>query len=71
MAIYLLEGDANRWWEEMETRTTPKEIQEIDWEEFRELFLRRYFPHTERTRMETLFLEMKQKEDESLAEYES
>ena len=35
MAIYRLEGDANRWWEEIEAIRTPEEIQEVDWEEFK------------------------------------
>ena len=43
----------------------------MNWEAFKEVFLRKYFPLTERVKMETQFLELRQKEGDSLADYEA
>ncbi|MFC0083208.1 retrotransposon gag family protein, partial [Aciditerrimonas ferrireducens] len=71
LAVYRLVGEANQWWEEIKGRKTQDEIQTMNWEAFKEVFLRKYFPLTERVRMETQFLELRQKEGDSLADYEA
>ena len=53
LAVYRLEGEADHWWAELRARRTPEEIGTMDWTELQEVFLRKYFPYTERVKKVT------------------
>ncbi|XP_028805649.1 uncharacterized protein LOC114760553 [Neltuma alba] len=68
MAIYKLEGEANRWWKNTEMilqeNATP-----ITWEVFKEHFNLKYFPQSVRDEKEVEFLMIQQGPRESFDEY--
>lgn len=66
-ATYLLKGEANYWWES--AKALAEAAGEITWEEFKRIFLEKYYPRYMRTQMELKFFELKQ-ENMSVAEYE-
>ena len=39
ITIYRLVGEANQWWEETKGTRAPEEVQAIDWEVFKDIFL--------------------------------
>ena len=43
----------------------------MNWAEFQDIFLQKYFPYTQRERLITQFLELRQGDRETLAEYEA
>ena len=60
-ATYMLESDAEHWWNStrgsLATQGAP-----ITWEEFKEVFLEKYFPHNVHIQKETKFLQLRQEE---------
>ncbi|XP_074342240.1 uncharacterized protein LOC141679718 [Apium graveolens] len=66
-AAYMLEGEANYWWEAKKTLETTFPI---PWTRFTELFLEKYFPKYMENQMELKFLELKEG-NMSVAEYEA
>ena len=59
LAIYRLVGEANLWWEEIKGRKTLEEVQAVDWEAFKEMFMSKYFPQAKKVKMEIQLLELK------------
>ena len=57
LAAFQLEGEAQVWWKW--TRTS-RDLEAMTWEEFRELFMGKYFPDTARHAKAQEFLELKQ-----------
>ena len=39
LAVYRLEGGADRWWRECQARRTAAEVRAMDWPEFQDIFL--------------------------------
>ena len=57
LAAFQLEGEAQVWWN---WAKTSKDLEEMTWEEFQELFMGKYFPDTARHAKAQGFLEPKQ-----------
>ncbi|KAL8147592.1 hypothetical protein AgCh_005058 [Apium graveolens] len=66
-ATYLLEGEANYWWDANKNMETDSII---TWERFSQLFLGKYFSRFMENQMELKFLELKQNKL-SISEYEA
>ncbi|XP_028763334.1 uncharacterized protein LOC114721642 [Neltuma alba] len=68
MAIYKLEGDADRWWKNTELLLQARNVP-LTWEVFKEKFNEKYFPQSIRDGKEAEFLTLTQAEDESFDDY--
>ncbi|XP_028772091.1 uncharacterized protein LOC114729274 [Neltuma alba] len=68
MAIYKLEGDADRWWKNTELMLLAHNIP-LTWEIFQEKFNEKYFPQSVRDEKEAEFLTLTQAENESFEDY--
>ena len=71
LAVYPLEDDADQWWNLIKNTRPRDEIESMEWDEFKNLFLSKYFPRILRKKMEKEFFELKQKDDESVGIYEA
>ncbi|PKI68249.1 hypothetical protein CRG98_011385 [Punica granatum] len=69
LATFMLEGDAQYWWEATQRRLDPNSSHVITWVEFTQAFYNKYFPASFRRAKEREFLNLKQG-DLSVAEYE-
>ena len=69
----MLESDAKYWWNNTgESLATQEAL--ITWDEFKEVFLEKYFPHSVRIQKEIGFLQLQQGEMiivENVAKFES
>ncbi|XP_028754094.1 uncharacterized protein LOC114713594 [Neltuma alba] len=68
MAIYKLEGDADRWWKNTELLLQARNVP-LTWEVFKEKFNEKYFPQSIRDGKEAEFLTLAQAENESFDDY--
>ena len=66
LAEYKLKETANDWW----TSESANQRDPVTWENFKEMFYRKYFPQSTREQMMSQFLALKQ-ENRSVAEYEA
>ena len=57
LAAFQLEGEAQVWWKWVKTS---RDLEEMTWAEFQELFMGKYFPDTARHEKAQEFLELKQ-----------
>ena len=71
LAVYRFEGEADQWWTLVKDTKNEDEIESMLWGDFKRIFLEKYFPRSVRSKMEKQFLELKQRDDESIAIYES
>ncbi|XP_031375536.1 uncharacterized protein LOC116190006 [Punica granatum] len=69
LASFMLEGDAQYWWEATQRRLDPNSLHAITWFEFTQAFYNKYFPASFRRTKEREFLNLKQGEL-GVAEYE-
>ncbi|PKI68264.1 hypothetical protein CRG98_011344 [Punica granatum] len=69
LATFMLEGDAQYWWEATQRRLDSNSSHVITWAEFMQAFYNKYFPASFRRTKEREFLNLKQG-DLSVAEYE-
>ncbi|PKI58538.1 hypothetical protein CRG98_021070 [Punica granatum] len=69
LATFMLEGDAQYWWEATQRRLDTNSSHVITWAEFTQAFYNKYFPASFRRAKEREFLNLKQG-DLSVAEYE-
>ncbi|XP_020239850.1 uncharacterized protein LOC109818738 [Cajanus cajan] len=67
LAAFMLSGVAGIWWQGALQRMIAAGTQ-VNWENFKQLFLEKYFPQDVRHKKEVEFLELKQGED-SVADY--
>jgi hypothetical protein len=67
LATYMLKGESVHWWTTVLDRYDGNKV--IEWTEFRELFLAKYFPNHVRYQLERDFLNLKQ-DDKSVLQYE-
>lgn len=67
LAAFMLQKEANRWWD-MVKRTT--DATEMTWDQFKVLFLAKYFPFAVLSQRRAEFMQLVQK-DLTVAEYES
>ena len=58
LAAFLLEGEAQVWWNWAKTF---RDLEEMTWAEFQDLFMGKYFPDTARHAKDQEFLELKQR----------
>ena len=58
LAVYMLRGDAVTWWESVRARYLEEQV--LTWEEFKRLFLAKYFPVVLRNRLERQFMDLTQ-----------
>ncbi|XP_028805211.1 uncharacterized protein LOC114760088 [Neltuma alba] len=68
MAIYKLEGEANRWWKNTELVLQANNTL-INWEVFKDQFFLKYFPRSVRDEKETELLTIRQAANEPFDEY--
>ena len=57
LAAFQLEGESQVWWDWIKTS---RDLEAMIWEEFHDLFMRKYFPPTSRHAKAREFLELKQ-----------
>ena len=57
LVVFQLEGEAQVWWN---WAKTSRDLEEMTWAEFQELFMGKYFPNTARHAKAQKFLELKQ-----------
>ncbi|XP_020207975.1 uncharacterized protein LOC109792938 [Cajanus cajan] len=67
LATFMLSGEAGIWWQGTLKRMIATGTQ-VNWENFKRLFLEKYFPQDVRHKKQVEFLELKQGDD-SVAEY--
>ncbi|XP_052209299.1 uncharacterized protein LOC127812810 [Diospyros lotus] len=69
-ATFMLQDETDRWWKGVKRAMTPRaRAPYITWERFKELFNEKYFPLNLRMKKEREFMELKQTEDMSVAQY--
>ncbi|XP_016191835.1 uncharacterized protein LOC107632682 [Arachis ipaensis] len=66
-ATYMLEGEAEHWWHGVQ-RLLRQEVEEIDWDTFKEKFYKKYFSKSVRDAKEMELMQLKQG-NMSVAEY--
>ncbi|RDY08977.1 hypothetical protein CR513_06731, partial [Mucuna pruriens] len=69
LAAFMLSGDAGFWWQSTLQRMIAEGTQ-VNWDNFKRLFLEKYFPHDIRNKKQVEFLELKQGDD-TVADYVS
>ncbi|RDX77699.1 hypothetical protein CR513_42134, partial [Mucuna pruriens] len=69
LAAFMLSGDAGFWWQSTLQRMIAEGTQ-VNWDNFKRLFLEKYFPHDIRNKKQVEFLELKQRDD-TVADYVS
>ncbi|XP_052172124.1 uncharacterized protein LOC127788043 [Diospyros lotus] len=70
-ATFMLQDEADRWWKRVKRAMNPRaRAPYITWERFKELFNEKYFPLNVRMKKERQFMELKQTEDMTVAQYE-
>ncbi|XP_020206946.1 uncharacterized protein LOC109791984, partial [Cajanus cajan] len=67
LAVFMLFGEAGIWWQGALQRMMVAGTQ-VNWDNFKRLFLEKYFPQDVRHKKQVEFLELKQREN-SVAEY--
>nr|KYP42590.1 hypothetical protein KK1_035997 [Cajanus cajan] len=67
LATFMLTSDAHFWWERALQRMMA-EATLVNWDNFKRVFLEKYFPDNVRSQKEVKFLELKQR-DGTIAEY--
>ncbi|KAK9951181.1 hypothetical protein M0R45_006639 [Rubus argutus] len=60
VAACLLEGDARFWWDTIKRVTPPPLLEPMEWAEFKEKFLERFFPQVEKDKKEQEFIQVVQ-----------
>ncbi|XP_077249920.1 uncharacterized protein LOC143889551 [Tasmannia lanceolata] len=71
LATYRLAGDADQWWDLVRNTKTEEEMNAICWNEFKRIFLEKYFPQPLRAQLVREFISLKQEEGETVSQYEA
>ncbi|XP_017233369.2 uncharacterized protein LOC108207432 [Daucus carota subsp. sativus] len=69
LAVYKLEGDAQRWWRGVKTIRGDAFVEALTWQGFTDLFYEQYFSKEEKDGYMREFNSIEQKHDESITEY--
>ena len=69
LAMYKLEGDAQRWWRGVKTIRGDAFVEALTWQGFTDLFYEQYFSKAEKDGYMREFNSIEQKHDESITEY--
>src|SRR4051812_37470483 len=57
LATYMFKSEAKQWWRDQQQT---RDISSLTWEDFKELFFEKYFPHTKREKKSKDFRELQQ-----------
>ena len=71
LAVYRLEGEADQWWNLIRNTRTQEEISTLTWEEFKRIFLEKYFPQPLKSKLVRDFMTLTQGDGETISEYEA
>ncbi|XP_077232116.1 uncharacterized protein LOC143866802 [Tasmannia lanceolata] len=71
LATYRLDGDADQWWNLVRNTKTEEEMNAMCWNEFKRIFLEKYFPQPLKAQLVGEFISLKQEEGETVSQYEA
>ncbi|XP_077251803.1 uncharacterized protein LOC143891031 [Tasmannia lanceolata] len=71
LTTYRLDGDADQWWNLIRNTKTEEEMNAMCWNEFKRIFLEKYFPQPLKAQLVREFISLKQEEGETVSQYEA
>ncbi|XP_074377388.1 uncharacterized protein LOC141718915 [Apium graveolens] len=69
LAVYKLEGDAQRWWRGVKATRGEQYVEALEWQGFKEVFYEQYFSNADREAYLREFHSIAQHHDESITDY--
>ncbi|XP_074351813.1 uncharacterized protein LOC141690960 [Apium graveolens] len=69
LAVYKLEGDAQRWWRGVKATRGEQYTEALEWQGFKEVFYEQYFSNADREAYLREFHSIMQHQDESITDY--
>ncbi|XP_074323417.1 uncharacterized protein LOC141660339 [Apium graveolens] len=69
LAVYKLEGDAQRWWRGVKATRGEQYTEALEWQGFKEVFYEQYFSNVDREAYLREFHSIMQHQDESITDY--
>ncbi|XP_074368614.1 uncharacterized protein LOC141708745 [Apium graveolens] len=69
LAVYKLEGDAQRWWRGVKATKGEQYTEALEWQGFKEVFYEQYFSNADREAYLREFHSIMQHQDESITDY--
>ncbi|XP_074377580.1 uncharacterized protein LOC141719097 [Apium graveolens] len=69
LAVYKLEGDAQRWWRGVKATRGVQYVEALEWQGFKEVFYEQYFSNADREAYLREFHSIAQHHDDSITDY--
>ncbi|KAK3005824.1 hypothetical protein RJ639_016971 [Escallonia herrerae] len=69
LTVYELDGEVDHWWKVIEDSKTSEQHRAMTWDQFKVLFFECYFFRSVKGQMYCDFLNLRQEDNESVAEY--